>query len=220
MEKRKNDGSSFDEEGLLYSLLDLLVAGTDTSANVMCWTLLIMVTYPDVQAKCYSELCLMLDSKADELCYEDRSKLPYIQAVQHEVLRFKEAVSLALRSVSQEVTLLGYTIPKDTRIMVNIESALHDESQWKHPHEFNPSNFLNDKGEFLKPDAFIPFSAGLRICLGENLARMELFLFFISLLKNFEFIWPESSNAPDLTPVFGTVNTPRPFEVRMRKRLT
>ncbi|XP_043935453.1 cytochrome P450 2F2-like [Protopterus annectens] len=218
IEKRKNDGSSFDEKALMYILLDLLIAGTDTIANIMWWTLLIMVTYPDVQAKCYNELCLMLDSKADGLCYEDRSKLPYIQAVQHEVLRFKEVISVVIHSVSQEVTFLGYTIPKDTRVMVNIESALHDESQWKHPHEFNPSNFLNDKGEFLKPEAFIPFGAGLRVCLGENLAWVELFFFFVTLLKNFEFIWPDSSTAPDLTPVFGTVNTPRPFEVRMRKR--
>ncbi|XP_043935452.1 cytochrome P450 2D17-like [Protopterus annectens] len=220
LEKRKNDGSSFNEESLRDSLLDLLVAGTDTTATALQWALLIMVTYPDVQAKCYSELCLMLDSKADELCYEDRSKLPYIQAVQHEVLRFKVVIPLAIHSVNQEVKFLGYTIPKDTRVMVNIESALHDESQWKHPHEFNPSNFLNDKGEFLKPEAFITFGAGLRVCLGENLAQMELFLFFVSLLKNFEFIWPESSTAPDLTSMFGATSTPRPFEVKLRKRLT
>ncbi|XP_043937196.1 cytochrome P450 2F2-like isoform X2 [Protopterus annectens] len=218
LKKRNNDGSSFDEESLLHSLVDLLVGASDTVSSAVMWMILMMVTYPGIQAKCYNEIYSLEQSKTDGLCYEDKTKLPYIQAVLHEVLRFRTLVPVVLHGVSQEVTLSGYTIPKETRIMASLTSVLHDESQWKFPHEFNPSNFLNDKGEFVKSEAFMPFGGGPRSCLGENLARMELFLIFINLLKNFEFIWPDSSRVPDITPIFGTVISPQPFTVRVRQQ--
>ncbi|KAM3828795.1 cytochrome P450 2F2-like [Vipera latastei] len=98
------------------------------------------------------------------------------------------------------------------------KSAHCDESQWKFPNEFNPSNFLNEEGEFVKPEAFMPFSAGPRVCLGENLARMELFLFFTSILRNFQLSWPDKSQAPDFTPHFGVTQSPSRFKVLLKCR--
>ncbi|KAG8143933.1 hypothetical protein E2320_001070 [Naja naja] len=118
----------------------------------------------------------------------------------------------------QDVQLLGYKIPKDTAIFVNIQSAHHDESQWKFPNEFNPSNFLNEEGEFVKPEAFLTFSAGPRACLGENLARMELFLFFTSFLRSFQLSWPDKSQAPDLTPHLGVTQFPSRFKLLLKFR--
>ncbi|XP_026582015.1 steroid 17-alpha-hydroxylase/17,20 lyase-like [Pseudonaja textilis] len=103
-------------------------------------------------------------------------------------------------------------------VLVNIQSAHHDESQWKFPNEFNPSNFLNEEGEFVKPEAFLAFSAGPRVCLGENLARMELFLFFTSILRNFQLLWPDKSQAPDFTPHFGVTQSSSRFKVLLKYR--
>ncbi|XP_032087325.1 cytochrome P450 2J2-like isoform X5 [Thamnophis elegans] len=107
---------------------------------------------------------------------------------------------------------------KDTMVLVNIQSAHRDESQWKFPNEFNPSNFLNEEGEFVKPEAFLPFSAGPRFCLGEILARMELFLLFISIVRNFQLSWPDKSQAPDLTPHFAITQSPSRFKVLLKCR--
>ncbi|XP_013883928.1 cytochrome P450 2D9-like [Austrofundulus limnaeus] len=81
-------------------------------------------------------------------------------------------------------------------VIQNMESVLREEGQWKFPQEFNPENFLNEQGEFVKPEAFMPFSAGPRMCLGEGLARMELFLMTVTLLRKFKFIWPEDAGEP------------------------
>ncbi|XP_025032926.1 vitamin D 25-hydroxylase-like [Python bivittatus] len=103
-------------------------------------------------------------------------------------------------------------------VFVNLHSAHFDESQWKFPDEFSPSNFLNEKGEFVKLEAFLAFSAGPRVCVGENLARVELFLFFTSILRNFQLSWPDKSQAPDFTPRLGITQSPSRFKVLLKCR--
>ncbi|KAL7849984.1 hypothetical protein SRHO_G00193330 [Serrasalmus rhombeus] len=95
-----------------------------------------------------------------------------------------------------------------TIIISNLSSVL-SESQWKFPHEFNPANFLNEQGQFEKPEAFMPFSAGL--------ARMELFLILVTLLHWFQFFWPEDAE-PDFTPAYGITLRPKPYRVVVRLR--
>ncbi|XP_043937187.1 cytochrome P450 2J6-like [Protopterus annectens] len=216
--KRRNDGSSFDEENLRMLMFDLFVAGTDTTTNTLRWALLLMMAYPNVQENCYREIASIASGK-EFVSYDDRLRMPFTHAVVHEVLRFGNIVPLGVpHSILKETSFRGYTIPRGTRVMTDLNSVLHDETQWKFPHEFNPANFLNEKGEFIKHEAFIPFSTGPRICLGENLARMETFLFLTSLLKKFEFSWPEKSIAPNLIPRFGIVQSPYPFKVGLKGR--
>ncbi|XP_043935448.1 cytochrome P450 2D15-like [Protopterus annectens] len=216
--QRKHDGSSFDEENLLILMSDLFLAGTDTTATALRWALLLMMIYPNVQEKCHKEIASIVNGK-EFASYDDRLRMPYTQAVIHEILRFGNIAPLSVpHGVTKDVLFRGYTIPKGTRVMADLNSVLQDETQWKFPHEFNPVNFLNDSGEFVKQEAFLPFSTGPRICLGENLARMELFLFFTSLLNKYELFWPEKSTAPNITPMFGIVRSPYPFRVGLKNR--
>ncbi len=60
--------------------------------------------------------------------------------------------------------------------------------------------------------------AGPRVCLGEGLARMELFLFAVTLLRRFKFTWPEDAGKPDYTPVFGVTQMPKPYSMKMQLR--
>ncbi|XP_051807652.1 cytochrome P450 2J2-like isoform X2 [Acanthochromis polyacanthus] len=149
-------------------------------------------------------------------CYLDELD----KAVIHESQRISNTVPLSIFHCTTKGTeLAGYSIPKGTRIIQNMISVLKEEGQWKYPHEFNPENFLNDQGEFVKPDAFMPFSAGPRLCLGEGLARMELFLIMVTLLRKFKFIWPDDAGEPDYTPVFGLTTTPKPYPMKVQHRL-
>uniref|UniRef100_A0A8B9HUM6 Uncharacterized protein n=2 Tax=Astyanax mexicanus TaxID=7994 RepID=A0A8B9HUM6_ASTMX len=119
---------------------------------------------------------------------------------------------------TNDTELMGYSIPKGTLIIPNIDSVLKEEGQWKFPNEFNPANFLNEQGQFEKPEAFVPFSMGPRVCLGESLARMELFLIMVTLLRHFQFFWPEDAGEPDFTPVFGVTVSPKPYKMGIRLR--
>uniref|UniRef100_A0A672SN25 Cytochrome P450, family 2, subfamily X, polypeptide 9 n=1 Tax=Sinocyclocheilus grahami TaxID=75366 RepID=A0A672SN25_SINGR len=137
---RKNDGSTFSEDQLIIDILGLHFAGTDTTSNTLLTAFLYLMAHPEIQAKCQKEIDEVLEGK-DHASYEDRHNMPYTLAVIHEV---------------QHTTLMGYR----TVIITNLTIILKEEGQWKFPHEFNPDNFLNEQGQFEKPEAFIPFSTG------------------------------------------------------------
>ncbi|XP_076156143.1 cytochrome P450 2F2-like [Alosa pseudoharengus] len=220
MDKRGEDGSTFVEPQLMMYILDLHFAGTDTTSNTLLTAFLYLSTHPDIQEKCYQEIEEVLEGK-DQACFEDRHRMPYTQAVVHESQRIANTVPLSVfHCTTKDTELLGYHIPKGTLIVPNLGSAMREEGQWKFPHEFNPSNFLNEQGEFEKPEAFMPFSVGPRVCLGEGLARMELFLIMVTLLRRFKFAWPEDAGDPDFTPVFGVTLTPKPYSMTVTLRRT
>ncbi|XP_078024362.1 cytochrome P450 2D15-like [Epinephelus lanceolatus] len=220
LEKRGEDASSFSEDQLCAFLLDLHFAGTDTTANTLLSAFLYLMNYPEIQERCQQEIDNILDGK-DEPSFEDRHQMPYVQAVIHEIQRTADTVPLAVfHSTTNDTELMGYSIPRGTIIIPNLSSVLTEEGQWKSPYEFNPENFLNDQGEFVKPEAFMPFSIGPRTCLGEGLARMELYLIMVSLLRRFKFIWPEDAGKPDFTPVYGTTQTPKPYRMKIELRKT
>uniref|UniRef100_A0A672YDF0 Cytochrome P450, family 2, subfamily X, polypeptide 9 n=1 Tax=Sphaeramia orbicularis TaxID=375764 RepID=A0A672YDF0_9TELE len=214
------DGSSFSEDNLYSLLLDFHFAGTDTTANTLLTCFLYLMSYPEVQERCQKEIDEVLDGK-DQVSFEDRHEMHYPQAVLHEVQRMADVAPLSVfHKVTRDTELMGFSIPKGTIIIPNLSSTLTEDGYWKDPHHFNPDNFLNDEGQFIKPENLIPFSAGPRTCLGENLARMELFLIAVTLLRRFRFIWPEDGGTPDLTPQFGTIQTPKPYRMKVQLRPT
>ncbi|XP_060782734.1 cytochrome P450 2D3-like [Neoarius graeffei] len=214
----RGNGSTFDEGQLIMFIIVLHSAGTDTTSNTLLTAFLYLMVFPDIQERCQQEIDEVLQGKT-HASFEDRHNMPYTQAVIHESQRIANIVPLSIfHSTSRDTELMGYNIPKGTIIIPNLSSVLNEEGQWKFPHEFNPSNFLNEQGQFEKPEAFIPFSAGPRVCLGEGLARMELFLILVSLLRHFQFIWPEDAGEPDFTPVFGLTLAPQPYKMRVRLR--
>uniref|UniRef100_A0A3Q1G696 Cytochrome P450, family 2, subfamily X, polypeptide 9 n=1 Tax=Acanthochromis polyacanthus TaxID=80966 RepID=A0A3Q1G696_9TELE len=214
-----SEDSTFSEDKLIFTAIDLMIAGTDTTSNTLLTAFLYLINHPHIQERCQQEIDRVLEGK-DQVCFDDRHQMPYVQAVIHEVQRIANTVPLSVfHCTTKDTELAGYSIPKGTRIIQNLTTVLKEEGQWKYPHEFNPGNFLNDQGEFVKPDAFMPFSAGPRVCLGEGLARMELFLIMVTLLRKFKFIWPEDTGEPDYTPVFGITMTPKPYPMKVQHRL-
>ncbi|KAM9378584.1 cytochrome P450 2J4-like [Phaethornis superciliosus] len=186
-----DDDATYDEENLIQTMFDLFLAGTETTATTLRWALLYMVIYPDIQEKVQKELDDVLGC-SHLICYEDRKKLPYTNAVIHEIQRYSNVVLIALpRQSVKDTFLLGFPVPKDTMILANIDSVLSDPGKWETPEQFNPEHFLDKDGNFVNREAFLPFSIGHRVCMGELLARMELFIVFCTLLQAFTFTLPE-----------------------------
>ncbi|PIO16478.1 hypothetical protein AB205_0083490 [Aquarana catesbeiana] len=100
--------------------------------------------------------------------------------------------------------------PQGTIVFPLLSSVLKDEAYFEKPDEFYPEHFL--EGNLKKNEAFIPFSLGKRSCAGENLAKMELFLFFTTLLQNFTFQAPPGVDV-DLNPALGFTNAPLPHKI-------
>ncbi|NXT35482.1 CP2J2 protein, partial [Pelecanoides urinatrix] len=190
---KDNGGSTFQEENLVACTLDLLFAGTETTSTTIRWALLYMATYPEIQARVQAEIDAVI-GQARQPALEDRSNMPYTNAVIHEVQRKSNIIPLNVPRLTVKDTVLdGFHIPKGTVLLTNLTSVMFDKNEWETPDTFNPGHFLKD-GQFWKRESFIPFSLGKRACLGETLARSELFLFFTALLQKFTFQAP-----PDTT---------------------
>ncbi|CAI9597707.1 unnamed protein product, partial [Staurois parvus] len=102
--------------------------------------------------------------------------------------------------------------PQGTTVIPLLTSVLRDKAYFEKPDEFYPEHFLDSEGNLKKNEAFIPFSLGKRSCAGEKLAKMELFLFFTTLLQNFTFQAPLGA-VLDLTPALGFTNAPLPHKI-------
>ncbi|NWW90271.1 CP2K1 protein, partial [Rhynochetos jubatus] len=204
----------FHNENLIEVVRNLFVAGMETTSTTLRWGLLLMMKYPEIQKKVQEEIEQVIGSSPPRI--EHRTQMPYTDAVVHEIQRFANILPLNLpHETTADVTLKGYFIPKGTYVIPLLGSVLRDKSQWEKPDKFYPEHFLDSKGKFVKKDAFMPFSAGRRICAGETLAKMELFLFFTSLLQSFTFQPPPgvSSSDLDLSPAIGITVAPVTHEV-------
>ncbi|XP_058039151.1 cytochrome P450 2K1-like [Ahaetulla prasina] len=210
--KMTHDGY-FHNGNLIGLVDDLFGAGTDTTASTLRWAILLMMKYPEIQSNVQAEIAREIGDIQPRT--DHRVKMPYTDAVVHELQRFANIVPSNMpHATSMDITFKGFFIPKGTPIIPLLTSVLFDESQWEKPHKFYPEHFLDSEGKFVKKDAFMPFSAGRRVCAGENLAKMELFLFFTSLLQKFTFQPPPGTSKDDLdlTPGVGFISTPLPYK--------
>lgn len=185
-EKDKTD-SVFYIESLKRTIQNLLFGGTETVSTTLRYGILILMKYPEIAERIQEEIDSVVGRDRSP-SIADRSKMPYTEATIYEIMRFCDVIPVSLpHCTSKDIVFRGFSIPKGTLVTPLLTSVHYDPEYYDEPNKFNPNNFLDDKGLFKKNDAHMPFAVGKRTCLGESLARMELFLFFTSLLQNFTF---------------------------------
>ncbi|GAB4843947.1 hypothetical protein Ancab_013911 [Ancistrocladus abbreviatus] len=151
-------------------LLNLFIAGTDTSSSTMEWAMAEMLKNPTILKHAQAEIDSVI-GKNRRLEESDLPKLRYLQAICKETFRRHPVVPLSLPRVTSEACQVnGYYIPKNTRLFVNVWAIGQDPELWEGPLEFNPERFLTEKGAKVEPWGndfeLIPFGSGRRICAG------------------------------------------------------
>ncbi|KAM4019975.1 cytochrome P450 2G1-like [Anomaloglossus baeobatrachus] len=218
-EEKNNPDTEFHLKNLLMTSHNLFVAGMETVSVTLRSGLLILLKYPEIQAKIHREIDQVIGGDRAPN-YEDRVEMHYTQAVIQEIHRFSDVIPLNLpHMVTRDIQFRGYDIPKGTEIYPLLCTVHRDPKQFSSPWKFDPNRFLDENGRFKKNEAVMPFSAGKRMCPGEVLARMELFIFFTTILQNFKLTSMKEFTETDIAPkMAGFLNAPIHYELSFLPR--
>ncbi|XP_044146190.1 cytochrome P450 1B1-like [Bufo gargarizans] len=201
------------------TVCDIFGASQDTLSTSMQWLIFFLIRYPEIQKKMQYEVDKVIGR--DRLPgVDDQSSLPYIMAFLYELMRFSSFVPVTIpHATTKDTNLMGYNIPQNTVVFVNQWSVNHDSLKWSNPEEFDPSRFLDDKG-FLNKDTVsnvMIFSVGKRRCIGEELSKMQLFLFASILAHQCTFTANPGENL-NIECDYGLSIKPKPFTISMSLR--
>ncbi|XP_063621081.1 cytochrome P450 4C1-like isoform X2 [Cydia splendana] len=191
------ESSQLTDHELAEEAMVISVAGTDTSAVAASFTVLMLSRHPEVQDRVYEELCEVLGDSNRDMTAEDLPRLKYLEAVIRETLRLYPPVPIIVRSVEQDTDLpSGLTLVKGVGIVINIWATHRNPRYWGSDADvFRPERFL----EPLKhPAQFMPFSYGLRNCLGYQYAMMSIKTVLASLFRKYRALPPEGADQTTL----------------------
>uniref|UniRef100_A0A7N4PNH4 Cytochrome P450 n=1 Tax=Sarcophilus harrisii TaxID=9305 RepID=A0A7N4PNH4_SARHA len=217
-EEKKNPNTEFFMRNLTMTTLNLFFAGYVHPFHPLLWPspnslppLILFSHSLPTTAKIHEEIDRVIGRNRSPK-FEDKAKMPYTEAVIHEIQRFGDMIPMGV----------ARRVIKDTKfreVFPMLGSVLKDRNFFACPEAFNPQHFLDEKGQFKKSDAFVPFSIGKRYCFGESLARMELFLFLTTILQNFCFQSPVPKEAIDISPkAVGFATMPRSYTISFLPR--
>ena len=214
-----NPESIFNYRQLLALFGDLVGAGSETTSTTIEWAILYLVNHPTIQEKLRDDINSVVGK--DRLPrLRDMEHLPFVEAFILEVIRIASVAPLALPHAldsDTDITFQGYTMPKNCNVIINLQSVFKDPCLFKDPTEFKPERFIDTDGNVQKPVELIPFGLGRRVCAGEMVAKMELFLFISALIQNYKISPPSADAMPALVGELGATYSPKQFFIRILK---
>ena len=172
-------GEPFSFEEILDQVAMLFLAGHETTASSLTWSLYLLSLYPAEQERAYAELCEVLQEGEIEISHLRRLK--FLTNVFKEALRLYPPVGFFAREARQDTQVRDKLVKKGSGVVIAPWLIHRHEDFWEGPHAFNPSRF---EGAY-KKEAYLPFGVGERICIGQGFAMQEAILILASILKSY-----------------------------------
>ncbi|CAB3398364.1 unnamed protein product [Caenorhabditis bovis] len=216
--KRERDGDAvtFCDLQLSNVILDLWFAGLVTTTHTLSWAITYALNYPETIEKVQRELDEVISSNR-LITTSDKNELPYLSAFINETQRCANILPInVLHRTARDTVIRGYPIKQSTGVIAQISTVMLDEKVFPEPYQFNPDRFI-ENGKLKRIEELIPFSIGKRQCLGEGLARMELFLFLANFFNQFK-ICPSSEGLPSMSKNHDFSMKPKSFKVVLHSR--
>ncbi|CAI5450783.1 unnamed protein product [Caenorhabditis angaria] len=215
--EKSGDLEMFNNNQLRVMCLDMWLAGLVTTTVTLTWGISYFLNDSEVRRRIYEELDRVIGSSETLVTTSEKLDLPYMNAFINETQRCANILPINLfHETTRDTVVNGYSIKAGTGIIAQISTVMLDEKVFPNPEKFDPTRFIDgETGKLRKIDEVIPFSIGKRQCLGEGLARMELFLFFANLFNRYEIT---TTNPPNLDKSHGIIVLAQKINANMQKR--
>jgi cytochrome P450 len=200
---RSEGGQGMSSEVLRDEVLTFFIAGSETTATAMIWTLALLCQHPEVESRLREELRAVLGDR--DPSHEDLPKLTYTSMVIQESMRVYPPVWIIIRQATVEGRLGEHVIPQGSFVAVLPHVVHRHRDFWSDPDVFDPERFAAGKGARRHACAYIPFGVGPHQCIGNNFALMEATLMLTMILQRFVL-----SLAPGYQPKPVLLDTMRP----------
>lgn len=196
---------STDEDGNRLSDLDvrdeavtLILAGHETTSNTLSWTFKLLAEHPEVEARLHAELDAVLGGRVPTLA--DLRQLTYTNMVLKEAMRLYPAAWVIGRQALEDVEIQGEVIPKGAILNIYTYFIQRNEKYWDNPTRFDPERFSPENEGRINKWAYIPFSTGPRVCVGNSFAMMEAQLLLATIASRFQLSLP-TGHTVELNPL-------------------
>lgn len=176
-------GEQMSDQQLRDELLTLFIAGHETTANTLTWVWYLIAQHPEIEQKLYEELDAVTAGRTPT--FQDLMSLKYNEMVIKESLRMYPPAWILVRQPNADVEVGGYQIKKGTTVFVSPYVTQRDARYYPDPETFMPERFSPDSEKKIPPYAYIPFSGGPRVCIGNSLAMMQMRLIVATIMQQF-----------------------------------
>ncbi|KAK7266276.1 hypothetical protein RIF29_18918 [Crotalaria pallida] len=186
LEIKDENGKKLENENIVDLLLAFLAAGHDTTATALTWIVIYLTDHPEIMKKAKDEQEEILRTRQPsqkQIDIKEIKQMVYLAKVIDETLRLTNVSFSAFRKAMTDVDINGYIIPKGWRVLIWQRAVHMDPANFQNPQEFNPSRWDDYNG---KAGSFSPFGAGSRLCVGMDLAKLEISIFMQYFLNNYK----------------------------------
>lgn len=214
MASRTETGQAMDEQQLLDEVCTILLAGHETTALTLMYTVYLLSRHPEVAARVRDEVDRELAGRRATM--DDLARLPYLDAVLRECLRLYPPAYAFARETVQEFELGGYRIPVGSQVVMSPFGLHRNPRYFPNPERFDPERWIGPDAAKLPRHAYIPFGAGHRVCIGSHFALMEAGLVLATMAQQVELTVPADFKM-ELAPVI-TLRSRHGLPVRVHRR--